>query len=483
MAKPSSALPRLRQPEWLRELGRRLKAARTRAGLSQQQLAAPDLSKSFVSLLESARSYPSVETVIALAQRTHTSVAALLFDPADLRLETALNLLHLAWTMDPALHSAEALQFVSSAEVLTPDMPAELRVHSILVRARVAMATGLMEDAARLGDEAVTLARLQHLDIALGRALAVKGIIDERRGQFQSATATLEHALEVMRWSKSVRSEEGVWAFLSLGAVGWRTSQIDGAQTAYRQALELATAVQLPKLRGRALTGLGMVAWTRQQLDLAVDFFSQAYAVFEEIEDLAEMGRVLSNLGLARRAQGLHDEALSVLNTALHIREREGDVRGRSATLDELAQVLLVLGRWDEAAEAARRAVADAKAAGDQAREAVVQVTLARVLRAQNHVPQATDLLRDAVDALIRLGMTKEAASASADLGLMLNEAGQQAEAADYLAKALTLDASRASITPDGVMDKGGPRLRTPEAGVEQIPQSVAQKIEPRDRE
>ncbi len=454
MAKPSSAPSRLKQPEWLLKFGRRLKVARTRAGLSQQQLAAPDLSKSFVSLLETARSYPSVETVVALAQRTRTSVASLLLDPADLRLETALNLLHLAWTMDPARHGSDALQHVGTAEILAPDMPAELRVRAMLVRGRVAMATGHMEDAARLADEAVMLARRQHVESALGRALTVKGIVDERRGELQAAVATLEQALEFMRRSRCADSEEGVWALLSIGAARRQTSQIDGAQTAYQRALELATAVQLPKLRGRALTGLGVVAWTRQQLDLAVDLFSQAYAVFEEIEDLAEMGRVLNNLGLVRRAQGLYDEALSVLNTALHIREREGDVRGRSATLDELAQVLLVLNRWDEAAEAAHQAIEDAKAAGDQAREAIAQVTLGRVLRAQNSQPKAVDLLRDAVATLIRLGMTKEAASASAELGLMLNEAGRREEAADYLAKALTLPATR-TPTPLDDADKG----------------------------
>lgn len=454
MAKPSSARSRLRQPEWLRQFGRRLKMARTRAGLSQQQLAAPDLSKSFVSLLESARSYPSVETAVALARRTDTSLASLLMDPPDLRRETALNLLHLAWTMDRARRSSDALQLADSAEILAPDMPAELRVRLLLVRSRVALATGQMDDAARQADEAAALARRQHLDGALGRALTVRGIVDERRGEFQAAAATLEQAIAVMRRSKSIDSEEGVWAFLSLAAVRWRTNQMDGAQAAYQQALEKATAVLLPRLRGRALTGLGIVAWKQQQLDRAVDCFSQAYAVLEEVEDLVEMGRVLNNLGQVRRAQGLYSEALSVLDTALHIREREGDVRGRSATLDEIAQVFLALGRLDEAADASRRAVADAKAAGDQAREAVVQVTLARVLRGQNDQPRATDLLRDAVATLIRLGMTKEAAAASGELGLMLNEIGQSEEAAAYLAKALTLSVTRASRLPGDAADQ-----------------------------
>lgn len=96
MAQPSPARPKSAPPEWLLQFGRRLFLARGRAGLTQKALAAPDLSKSFISLLESARSYPSMETIGVLARRVNSSIGALLVDPADLRLETALNLLHLA---------------------------------------------------------------------------------------------------------------------------------------------------------------------------------------------------------------------------------------------------------------------------------------------------------------------------------------------------------------------------------------------------
>lgn len=431
MAKPSPAATQIGRPEWLVQFGRRLRLARGRAGLTQRQLAAPDLNKSFISLLESARSYPSVETVIALARRVETSVGSLLFGPAELRWETALSLLHLAWALDPAGHGAEALRLAEAAEALLPDLPPELRVHTALVRARVAMAANQMDEAHRLTDEAAIIASRHRLGRAPGRALAVKGIVEERRGEFKAAVATLEKATDLMRRTRSLRSEEGVWALLSLGAARGRTGQIGRALRAYRRALAVATHLQLPGPRGRALTGLGLVEWTRQHLDQAVNFLSEAYNAFEQVEDLAEMSRVLSNLGLIRREQGLYAEALSVLEKALRIREHQGDVRGRSATLDEIAQVLLAMNRRVEAARAARRAIKDAKASGDQSREAVAQVTLARVLRAQGHQQEPIDLLRTAVATLTRLGMHTHAVSASAELALMLSQASQTVEVAN----------------------------------------------------
>jgi transcriptional regulator with XRE-family HTH domain len=102
----------------LLQFGRRLRQARGYAGVTQEQLAGRDCNKSFISLLESGRSYPSVETVTALARRAGTSVASLLLDPEALRWETAYNLLHLAWQMDPAERGAEALRLAEMAETL-----------------------------------------------------------------------------------------------------------------------------------------------------------------------------------------------------------------------------------------------------------------------------------------------------------------------------------------------------------------------------
>jgi tetratricopeptide (TPR) repeat protein len=419
MAKPSLAAVSSissSRPDWLVKFGSRLKAARGRAGLTQEALAAPDLGKSFVSLLESGNSYPSVETTVALSRRARVSVASLLFDTAELRLETAFNLIQLAWDMDPISQGAEAVRFSETAEAMLPDMPAELRVRTTLTRARAAMAANRLDEAARLAQDAAGRARRNQLESALGLALCVKGIVEERRGAFQRAVVTLEHAIDLMRRAKSIRTEEGVWALLSLGAARLRMNEVNRAQRAYRRAQYFAERLEMPTLHGRALTGLGLIEWAAGRLDQAVDLLSRAYEVFEQAEDLAEIGRVLTNLGRVRREQGLYAEALAVLQKALRIRERQADLRGCSATRDEIAAVLLTMGRPDEAASVAHQAIKDARTSGDQARRAVAQVTMARILRDQKQRRRAVTLLRDAVAGFDRLGMTKESASASEEL-------------------------------------------------------------------
>jgi tetratricopeptide (TPR) repeat protein len=407
MAKSSPA--GTRPTVWLERFGQRLRLARVRAGLTQQRLGAPDLTKSFMSLLETGRSYPSVETVLALARRLRVSVASLTLDPTALRLDTALDLLHLAWEADSA-HGPAVLAYTATAERLLPEMPDDLRTLVLLIRARVAMAAGQMHKAARLARAAAQIGRRP--DHTLGRVLAIQGIVEERRGAFAQAAPLLERALLTMRKAKSFRSQEGVRALLSLGVARARTGDIRRAERAYRQAHELAARLALPQLEGRAVTGLGMMQWARRRHDGATQFLSHAYDIFARVEDLNEMGRVLTNLGRIRLEQGLHREALAVLGKALRIRERQRDLRGVSATLDELARVFIAMGQWSDGARAARRALSRARQAQDQAREAIAGVTLARVLEAQKRPGGATRLRRKAIAAMKRLGMHSEAAAA-----------------------------------------------------------------------
>jgi tetratricopeptide (TPR) repeat protein len=422
MAQPSSPTVGARtvpaRPDWLVRFGRRLRLARGRAGLTQQRLAAPDLNKSFISLLESARSYPSVETVVSLASRLDTSVASLLFDADELRRETAYNLLHLAWLLDPATRGEEALRLAETAGVLIGDPPAEMQARVHLIRARVAMAADRLDEAAAAAEAAAAVARRARHSRALGSALALRGVIDERRGYYRAAIATLHRALGLMRRTSSARSEEGVWALLSLAAAYGRTGQAARARGAYRQALAVATRLRLPRMRGRALTGLGMVEWMLKRLDEAVSVFSQAYAAFEQDEDLPEMARVLSNLGLIRREQGLYAEALAVLERAARLRERLRDTRGLAATADETAQVLLAMNRLAEAARSARRAVELGRASGDRSRETVATMTLGQVLRAQGRWKEALEHLQAAAVQFRRLGMHTHAAAARAEIDL-----------------------------------------------------------------
>jgi len=404
--------------------------------LTQEALGAPDLSKSFISLLESGRSYPSVETVVALSRRLSTSVASLLMDPAELRRETALNLLRLATGMDLAAQGSEAVQVTAAAEALLPDMPAELIVRAALVRTHASIAADRLDEAARWADEAVAAAGRHRLGSAVGMALAFKGLIEVRRGNYARALPVLEKAVEILRRTKAARTEENVRALLSLGAARFYLGHLDRSHRAYRRAMELATRLRLHGLRGRALTGLGQIERARGRLEDAAGLLAQAHDALTLAEDVKERSRTLSNLGVVRREQGRMHDALAAFEQALRIREQLGDRRGRSATLEEMSHVLLALGRHADAARAARGALRDAQAVGDEAREAWARIALAKIQTATGRRGEAVQLLREAAATMQRLGLESEAAAAAGELSIVLKDGGASTETLEDVVKA-----------------------------------------------
>jgi tetratricopeptide (TPR) repeat protein len=397
--------------------------ARGQAGLTQEALGGPDLTKSFISLLEGGRSYPSVETVMTLARRLGTSVASLLMDGPELRIETALTLLRLAATMDLRAHGKKAVQLVAAAQALLPDTPAELAIRAALVRAHVAIAGDRLDEAAQWADEAAAVASRQRLASLLGMALGCRGLVEVRRGRYAHALPTLEKAVETLRDARAVRTEENVRALLSLGAAQFYLGHLDRARRSYRRAADLAARLLLHGLRGRALTGLAQIERARARPDAAAELLSRAHDALALAEDLAEMSRALSNLGVVRREQGRFHDAVAAFERALRIREQIGDRRGRGATREEMALALLALGRHADAARAARGALQDARAVGDEARAAWAQIALARIQAAQHRRSDAVHLLRDAVSTLERLGLEREARAVAGDLGLLLSDA------------------------------------------------------------
>ena len=432
------------------QFGQRLLIARGQAGLTQQALGAPDLSKSFISLLETGRSHPSVETVVSLARRTRTSVSSLLLDQTELKRETAVNLLRLADRMDPVSQGPHVVQFLTTAEALQPDMPPELAVQAALTRAHTTMLAGRLDDATRWAGAAAAIAARHRLGAADARALAFKGMIAVRRGSYAAGIPILERAVEKMRRAKIARSEECIWALLSLGAARFYLREANSARRAYQRALELSTRLRMERLRGRALEGLGLAEWRRQRLDPAVELLSKAYQTFEQVEDLIEMSRTLNNLGAIRREQSLPDEALKVLKRALRMKGKLGDTRGRSATLDEIARVQLDMHRLADAARSARRAVALGRAARDAARVASAQATLGRVLAAQQRRGPATTLLKTAAAAMQRLGLKEQASQTLAELDRLLKRNGAKTAAPRSSKKAVT-SGSRVRPTPAAV--------------------------------
>ncbi len=435
---------------WIVAFGQRLERARGRMGLTQAELAGADLSKSFVSLLETARSYPSVETLVMLARRAGTSVAGLLMDPADLRLDTALSLLTLAreavWT-----RPAWAINVSRAAEELAPGMPLWVKAEAVIVRGIAAALENRLSEAKRLARQAQKHAEMAGFPPAQAHAIALLGEVALLRQEFSRSLDLLSQAVALYRQSGALRSESGVKALIWLGSAAVFCGRPKRARRTYAKARTLASRLNLRVLEGQALWGLGHIAKAEGDLPQAGRLLRDAKSAFEDAEDLINLSEVLMNLSSLYREQGRLDQALAAVQQSIRIIEQLGNLRRRSDAHMDLARIHLQTGNLAEAEKAAQEALDNAVKADDRRHRAMALATLGRIAAARKDRRTALRYLRAAARQLKALGLKDQWAEVSRDLGLLLKGRTPEVEAVQYLTQAINPGALLGGVVAEPV--------------------------------
>jgi tetratricopeptide (TPR) repeat protein len=437
-----------RAPQWLKKLGSRIRLARRVRGLTQTDVARPNLTKSFISLLESGRTYPSVATLVALADRLQTSLALLVLDRPQLARETTLNLLALA-RAGAATAPAQVERLLAAAETLAGDT-ADLQAELLLARADVAIHQGRSRDAERLLRDALAWIRRRNLKPFEPRALVRLASLSQGRGDEATARHHLDEALAAFRATRTLRSLEGCEALLAYGEMLGHQGRPGRAQRIFEEVIRVARRQELPVIVGRAHLALARLHLAGGRQAQALAALRAAREVLLPAEDGTAQASALQVLGRLLLDVGEVQEAHQTLVHALAVGERAGDPRIRAALLDDLARVMVRMGRVAEAQRQAREALALADAHKDPVQRARCLVTLGQVAKAQRKWKAAVDHLRQAVDLFGRLRLSAELGETARELGMLLKERGDHTAAAEYLSLAV------GSSSPTGRQPAGG---------------------------
>lgn len=427
-----------KSPLWLKRLGSRIRQVRRIRGLTQTDIAKPNLTKSFISLLESGRTYPSVGTLVALASRLQTSLALLLLETSQLPREAVLDLLTLARAATES-RTGQPDRLLAAAEVLAAEAD-DLKVELMLTRGDIAILQGRDRDAERAFNDALAHSRRQHVRAYEPRALARLAQLTLKRGDENGAKQRLEEALVQFRATRTLRSAEGCDALLSFAQMLSRHGRKARALRTLEEVAQVAQRHGLPLTLGRAQVAAAQLhhdAGRTQQANTALHAAKEALA---EADASAELAEGLRTLGRLMLETGSAHEAQDVLERALQVQEPFGDERSRAATLDDLARVLLRLGRTGDAQRHAKTAFDLAQTHKDLPLQGRSLMTQAQIARAQHRWKQAVDQFKDAVEIFKRARQQRELTEAARELGMLLKERGEHAAAADYLAMALTTE-------------------------------------------
>lgn len=412
-------------------LGQRIRLLRIRKGVSQAQLAYPELSDSYISLIESDKRVPAPSVIELLARKLECSstylVSGVSEDVAD-ELRVTLEYAEIALQNGAAVEARTRF-----GEVLaSPDAAAlpELRHQARWGHALALEAAGELESAIAELTE-LSAESSQELDrdqwakvhVALSRCL-------RERGDLGASVQVAEDALRKLAAAGADSTEAAVHLGATLlGSFIERGDLVRARQLAER-LIERAERIGSVSARMAAYWEAAFVAEIRGEYEEGLALAEHALLMLGEVED----GRNLSRLRLAYASLLLRARPAEAERARQMLLQVRGQIAASSAgeidvawCLTELARAETTLGRPSEAVELAQEALA---VLGDSPRRATAWAltVLGEAQVRLGRKAAAIDALTRAATHLEEMDISRDAAQAWFDLAELLGETGAGAE-------------------------------------------------------
>ena len=361
-------------------IGQRLREARHRAGLTQQQLAGDRYTKAYVSALETGIARPSMVALRYLSERLGL--------PASHFIDEG----HPAWTrleVDMRLAAGDWQAAADGYETLLADATDDAT--------RVDLLRGLAEAAARLdrGKDAVAAAseaaRIyaeagREADAALARYWLAYGLYQSDNEV--DARSILAALLEQVRAGLRVEPDFEMRLLTSLAAVESRAGQASRALSYLEEARGLSADLD-DRRRAAFLFNLAINYREVGDYEAAIRTGTQGMALYRAAGAIFESARIENDLALAFLATGQVDRARELAADARRQIEETGDERWMAAVVDTEAQVALADGDVDRALRLAERAREYADRSGNEFGGLMAMLTEARALRRADRAEEA----------------------------------------------------------------------------------------------
>jgi transcriptional regulator with XRE-family HTH domain len=411
-------------------LGRRIKAARVAAGLTQVQLAAPEISAAYLSRIESGDRRPDLKLLLRFAERTNVPLEQLLVgvNPHQ-RAALALELDHAS--VNVALgNGVEAMVHIDRARAQLADSPAsDLWLQLRLLEARANQVLGNLDEAmVELEDLLASGASGPHW---LAASLCLIRCYLES-GDPSACIETGEPLLDLLVGQGLASSDEAAevasWVAAALRARGDHDRAIElcraiAESTPASVADQLNAYVAASAASGSTRSAAG--------LDLAAAFASSARARADHAQAQAGSARFHAEFAELLMAGpdpdiGAASERLA-LATALAT-QHSLDLREAASIRLSFAKVLVLESEFDEAL---RALPSEADLTGSVVLTASRFLLACQIQRGTGNPEGARDLLAEAARVLGEAEGDRAAAQMWYELGAMFDEFGDLESAAE----------------------------------------------------
>jgi serine/threonine protein kinase/Tfp pilus assembly protein PilF len=273
--------------------------------------------------------------------------------------------LHLGTLYTRKLDTASATTALDKAEAIFHNSSdIEGRTEVFYLRGILLRDSGKLDEAKRVLEEALKMARDNDNDTRQINILLQLGRVAYSKGEIQKAT---DYAEEAVNYAQ----QRGVESLVSRGINerGWASmlsGQYDVAEKDFKQALLIAQRNRLPYFEASSLYGLGSLYIQQLRTDEGLGYIRQALEDFKKQNYRKDISLASLALGRGYRRKGDYAAALETFEQKRKGDDETGDQRQLAFAYEGIASVYLEQGRYPEALDTYEKVLQISKAIGEK---------------------------------------------------------------------------------------------------------------------
>lgn|GEM_PF-648856 len=434
-------------------LGRRIRHARQRAGLTQGDAAGTDMSTAYISRIEAGQRRPGADLLIALAERLHCTTEELLapddslitYDAAVVaRLTLELDFAELSLKTGSPDVALKGVEDVLAEAARTSAVPPEFAHQARLLRA-LALEANDNQDAAIEALEAVVSGDTDALRL-LSAFTALSRCYREA-GDFGRAADIGDRAAALVDRGQLEGTADGIRLAVTVAAAHYERGDTSHAVRVCQRAVQQSEQLDSPAARAAAYWNTSVMESRQGRIDAALPLAEKALALLEVAEDARSQTRLRIQLGLLhlRTSPPEPEQALALLIRA----QTEGQVSDINAFDRARIQIGLARAHFliGDLVEAATLIEVAALTCADASELLAVEALVLRgqVAAAQGRSDAAVACFREGSARLAEVEDEHGVGQLWFELGAFLDELGLYREsAAAYRSAGATTGLSRA---------------------------------------
>lgn len=431
-------------------VGTNIREVRTKLGMTQAQLAAPEFSISYISAIERGKIRPSLKALSILARRLDVPLTFLLegspagaaearavgYSPADSGPDQKI---------DVDLLQANILiqqgEFKQAEQLLAPIQPERITTHQVyqlyLLRGEIHL--GLNEYQEAVVDLRAAVTQGEGLN-DIEYTERARNLLGKAYFLLYNYTLAIENhlrcntAIEIGHINDPVFSLE---VFNNLANDYFRLGDLEKAVTYYQQALALFDGVAGDsKSFAQKYMETSERYKNASKLAIARDYAMRSLALYEMRDEQKLIGLTYQRLGKTLERQNDLDRAEQEYKHAIAIENELGDAIASSICHTSLAELLLKRGNVQGAEKEAQEALKFARESADGQAQGQALIALAQIRHQTSDYAAADDLFTQALGLLDASHGHEIAAGAYFRFANMLEERGEVQRSLNAIKKA-----------------------------------------------